>query len=110
MSWIARNAFPIGLAAGFTLAVGLPSGDLDTYRHLASGQWVLDHHQILGADIFSSTVGGQPYSVGEWLGEIVLTLVRRSSVTPFVVTLVAAVGPIRVFPVRSSTASGCGPQ
>ena len=73
MSWIARNAFPIGLAAaGFTLAVGLPGGDPDTYWHLASGQWMLDHHQILRADIFSSTVSGQPYSVGEWLGEIVL--------------------------------------
>jgi hypothetical protein len=76
MSWLARNAFPIGLAAaGFTLAVGYPTGDPDTYWHLASGQWMLDHREILRADIFSSTVRGQPYSVGEWLGEIVLTLV-----------------------------------
>jgi len=76
MRWIARNAFPIGLAAaGFTLSVGYATGDPDTYWHLASGQWMLDHHQILRADIFSSTVSGQPYSVGEWLGEIVLTLV-----------------------------------
>jgi len=76
MSWLARNAFPIGLAAaGFTLAVGFPTGDPDTFWHLASGQWMLDHHEILRADIFSSTVSGQPYSVGEWLGEIVLTLV-----------------------------------
>ena len=76
MSWIARNAFPIGLAAaGFTLAVGYPTGDPDTYWHLASGQWMLDHREILRVDIFSSTVSGQPYSVGEWLGQIVLTLV-----------------------------------
>jgi len=76
MNWIARNAFPIGLAAaGFTLASGYPTGDPDTYWHLASGQWMLDHHQILRADIFSSTVSGQPYSVGEWLGQIVLTIV-----------------------------------
>jgi len=76
MRWIARNAFPIGLAAaGFTLAVGYPTGDPDTYWHLASGQWMLDHREILRTDIFSSTVTGQPYSVGEWLGEIVLTLV-----------------------------------
>ena len=76
MSWIARSAFPIGLAAaGFTLAVGFPTGDPDTYWHLASGQWMLDHREILRTDIFSSTVSGQPYSVGEWLGEIVLTLV-----------------------------------
>ena len=76
MTWLARNAFPIGLAAaGFTLAVGYPTGDPDTYWHLASGQWMLDHREILRADIFSSTVSGQPYSVGEWLGEIVLALV-----------------------------------
>jgi hypothetical protein len=76
MNRIARNAFPIGLAAaGFTLAVGYPTGDPDTYWHLASGQWMLDHREILRTDIFSSTVSGQPYSVGEWLGQIVLTLV-----------------------------------
>ena len=33
---------------------------------------MLDHVQLLRADVFSSTVNGQPYSVGEWLGEIVL--------------------------------------
>ena len=76
VTWLARNAFPIGLAAaGFTLAVGFPTSDPDTYWHLASGQWMLDHREILRTDIFSSTVSGQPYSVGEWLGEIVLTLV-----------------------------------
>jgi hypothetical protein len=76
VSWLARNAFPIGLAAaGFTLAVGLPTGDPDTYWHLVSGRWMLDHREILRTDIFSSTVAGQPYSVGEWLGEVVLALV-----------------------------------
>jgi hypothetical protein len=69
-------AFPLGLAAaGFALAVGYPTGDPDTYWHLASGQWMLDHREILRTDVFSSTVSGQPYSVGEWLGQVVLTLV-----------------------------------
>src|SRR5260221_13699172 len=76
MTWLARNAFPLGMAAaGFTLAVGLPTGDPDTYWHLVSGQWMLDHREILRADIFSSTVAGRPYSVGEWLGEVVLAVV-----------------------------------
>lgn len=76
MTWLARNAFAIGVAAaGFTLAVGLPSGDPDTYWHLASGQWMIDHRAILRTDIFSSTVPGQAYSVGEWLGEIALAAV-----------------------------------
>ena len=75
VNWIARNAFPIGVAAAaFTLAVGYPAGDPDTYWHLASGQWMLDHREILRADIFSSTVRGQPYSLGEWLGEVLQAL------------------------------------
>lgn len=74
--WLARNAFPIGLAAaGFSLAVGYATGDPDTYWHLASGQWMLDHRAILRTDVFTTTITGQPYGLGEWLGEIVLSLV-----------------------------------
>ena len=76
MRWVARDAFPIGVAAAaFALAVGLPAADPDTYWHLASGQWMIDHREILRIDVFSSTVAGQPYSVGEWLGEVVLAAV-----------------------------------
>lgn len=76
MSWLARNVFPIGVAAAaFTLAVGLAASDPDTYWHLASGQWMIDHRAILRTDVFSSTAAGAPYSVGEWLGEVVLAQV-----------------------------------
>ncbi len=61
-------------ACAFILAVGLPSADPDTYWHLASGRWMVEHHAILDRDLFSSTAPGQPYSVGEWLGEVVLYL------------------------------------
>ncbi|HEV8230111.1 MAG TPA: hypothetical protein VGQ86_09150, partial [Candidatus Limnocylindria bacterium] len=60
--------------AAFALALATPPGDPDTYWHLASGKWMVDHGALLRADVFSSTVSGQPYSVGEWLGEIVLYL------------------------------------
>jgi hypothetical protein len=76
-----RNAFdgrsvaPLYVAlAAFALALATPPGDPDTYWHLASGKWMVDHGQLLRADVFSSTVNGQPYSVGEWLGQIVLYL------------------------------------
>jgi len=73
---LAPHAFPIGLAAAtFVLASGYATGDPDTYWHLASGQWMLDHRELLRTDIFSSTVPGKPYALGEWLGEIALTLV-----------------------------------
>jgi hypothetical protein len=57
-------------AAAFAIAVSLPGGDPDTYWHLASAKWMVEHGQLLRSDVFSSTVNGAPYSVGEWLGQI----------------------------------------
>jgi cell shape-determining protein MreD len=69
----ARRLAPlIVAAAAFALAIGRPSADPDTFWHLASGRWMFDHRDILRVDEFSSTVAGQQYSVGEWLGEAVL--------------------------------------
>jgi hypothetical protein len=59
-------------AAAFAIAVSLPGGDPDTYWHLASGKWAVEHGQLLRADVFSSTANGLPYSVGEWLGELAI--------------------------------------
>jgi len=61
--------------AAFALAATLPTGDPDTYWPLASGAWMIEHRAILRADIFSSTVSGQPYALGEWLGEVALSVV-----------------------------------
>src|SRR5206468_1434401 len=70
-----RAVAPLYVAlAAFALALATPPGDPDTYWHLASGKWMVDHGALLRTDVFSSTVNGQPYSVGEWLGEIVLYL------------------------------------
>jgi len=70
-----RSLAPLFVAlAAFALALVPPPGDPDTYWHLASGRWMVEHGQLLRTDIFSSTVHGQPYSIGEWLGEIVLYL------------------------------------
>jgi hypothetical protein len=70
-----RRVAPLFVAlAAFSVALVTPPGDPDTYWHLASGKWMLDHGALLRTDVFSSTVSGQPYSVGEWLGEIVLYL------------------------------------
>ncbi|HVD30295.1 MAG TPA: hypothetical protein VNE19_01110 [Methylomirabilota bacterium] len=67
----AANAFPIAVASAvFIIAVGLPSTDSDTYWHLAMGQWMLDHREFLRQDIFSSTVAGTHFGIGEWLGQI----------------------------------------
>jgi hypothetical protein len=67
---------PLSVAiAAFALAATLTTGDPDTYWHLASGAWMVEHRAILRTDIFSSTVAGQPYALGEWFGEVALWLV-----------------------------------
>lgn len=78
-SWLVRNSAPLGVAAAtYALAVGLPAGDPDTYWHIASGRWMLDHRALLREDVFSSTIRGQPYSVGEWLGQLALALAYQA--------------------------------
>jgi hypothetical protein len=67
------QAVPISIAAAtFILAVGLPARDSDTYWHLATARWSVEHGTLLQHDVFSSTVAGHPYGVGEWLGELAL--------------------------------------
>lgn len=56
----------------FALAAGPAPADPDMYWHLASGRWMVENGELLRRDVFSSTIAGQPYSVGEWLGQIVL--------------------------------------
>jgi hypothetical protein len=68
---LAANAYPAAVASAvFIIAVGLPSTDSDTYWQLATGRWMLDHREFLRQDIFSSTVAGAHFGIGEWLGQI----------------------------------------
>ena len=66
-----RNAYPLAVASAvFIIAVGLPSTDSDTYWQLATGRWMLEHREFLRQDIFSSTVAGTHFGIGEWLGQL----------------------------------------
>jgi hypothetical protein len=68
---VSANAYPLAVASAvFIIAVGLPSTDSDTYWQLATGRWMLDHREFLRQDIFSSTVAGTHFGIGEWLGQI----------------------------------------
>ena len=69
----AANALPLAVAAAaFTLAVGLSPSDPDMWWHLASGRWMVEHREGIRVDVFSSTATGEPYALGEWLGQVVL--------------------------------------
>lgn len=70
---LAANALPLAVAAAtFTLAVGMPAGDPDMWWNLASGRWMVEHGDGLRVDVFSSTATGEPYALGQWLGEVLL--------------------------------------
>lgn len=69
----ARRTLPAIVAiATFALAIVRPPADPDMFWHLASGRWMVEHREILRIDEFSSTVAGREYSVGEWLGQVIL--------------------------------------
>ena len=74
-STIAAVLFAV-IAAGFALLA--PVSDPDIFWHLASGDWMLDHAQLLDRDVFSFTRTGVSYHTGEWLGEIILALAFRA--------------------------------
>ena len=70
-------AFALFAALGaFALAALSPGllNDGDTWWHIRAGQWMLAHHAVLGADIFSYTVAGQPWHTAEWLAETVMAM------------------------------------
>ncbi|HEX2559051.1 hypothetical protein [Phenylobacterium sp.] len=64
--------------------------DGDTYWHLAAGEWMLAHGEVLHADPFSYTFAGKPWTTHEWLSEIVMGLVFRAGGWGGVMALTAA--------------------
>ena len=76
-------ALPFALLAGlaaFVLAAFAPGllNDSDTYWHISAGQWMLAHHQLLRADVFSYTAAGAPWHTQEWLAEILMALAWKA--------------------------------
>jgi len=55
----------------FTMAVRVPA-DSDTWWHLQSGRWIVEHHTIPKTDPFSHTRAGEPWVDHSWLAQIVL--------------------------------------
>ncbi len=53
--------------------------DGDTFWHLATGRWILDHRQVPHTDPFSYTFVGRPWVAHEWLAEVVMALVFQAS-------------------------------
>jgi hypothetical protein len=54
-------------------------GDGDTWWHLETGDWILQHGAIPRVDPFSFTMAGSPWTAHEWLSELWLALAYRAA-------------------------------
>lgn len=46
--------------------------DGDSYWHVAVGRWIVEHHAVPTADVFSYSVPGTPWTAYEWGGDLLL--------------------------------------
>lgn len=66
-------------AIAASLALLQSPNDSDLFWHLSTGEWILDHRQVLDRDIWSFTRDGNAYSVGTWLGDVIMALAYRAA-------------------------------
>lgn len=59
---------------GFLAYGNLLLGDPDTYWHIATGRWIIEHATVPAHDPFSHTMRGAPWTAHEWLAEVILAL------------------------------------
>ena len=64
-------------------------GDGDTYWHIATGQWILEHGAVPSTDPFSHTMLGASWTAHEWLSEVLLAVAHDYGSWTGVVTLTA---------------------
>jgi hypothetical protein len=57
---------------GIVFMASRPMIDNDTWWHLRTGQWILDHHALPEADTFSYTRSGSAWYYPAWLSEVLM--------------------------------------
>lgn len=63
--WIGLAIYVVFLVGGNWLLT-----DPDTFWQITVGQWIVEHHTVPVADIFSFTMRGQPWISTQWLGQV----------------------------------------
>ena len=63
--WVGVIAYAVLVASGNRLL-----NDPDTQWQIAVGQWILDHHAVPHADVYSFTMRGQPWISTQWLAQV----------------------------------------
>ncbi len=75
-------------------------GDGDTGWHIRTGEWILNHHQVPVADMFSFSRPGAPWFAWEWLWDVMFALLSRAGGLAAVVlasTLVVCLTSVALF-------------
>ena len=78
---ILRRLFPtaLGLLFGAYTAFDIRTlNDGDTFSHVRTGLWILQHQSVPQTDIFSNSVRGAPWTAHEWLSEVLLSIAFNS--------------------------------
>lgn len=75
---------------GFLAYGSLLLADGDTYWHIATGRWIIEHATVPTHDPFSHTMRGAPWTAHEWLSEVILALAYQSFSWAGVIALTAA--------------------
>lgn len=70
----------VWLSALFVLVVGDSMLlDPDTYWHVATGNWILEHGTVPKSDPFSHSMQGAPWTAHEWLTEVIFATVHSAA-------------------------------
>jgi hypothetical protein len=108
-----RNLPPVIIAAA--VSFGLVCGAFEITNtsigwHLASGRWMLEHHQILDHDVFSFTSNGAEWVDHEWLFQVVSAALFDLGGAPALVAMrMLIIAALMFLMVRIGTTSGLDP-
>ncbi len=91
-SFLPATAFVVAIVFySFFLLLGpFPLQDADTFWHIRTGQWILEHAAVPFTDFYSYTAAGKPWSDAQWLAEIFYALAYNLAGWRGVVMLAAA--------------------
>ena len=99
-------AAPLVLALG-ALALGAFSlavlNDGDTWSHIATGEWILDHRAVPRVDPFSLTFAGAPWVAHEWLAEVIFALAFRAAGWAGVMVITGAAAALAAYTIALKT-------
>ena len=72
-------AFLVILFLGLFAMAARNSTDPDLWWHLATGQFIVQHHAVPHTDPFSYTMAGKPWIAHEWLTDVLLYELHRAA-------------------------------